>query len=70
MAVSRFSNSRIGAGFPKYQTFWDQTTTLTISTEVLVIAGGGAGGSGNKYYGGGGAGGYRTNNALTLSKNI
>ncbi len=40
MAISRFSNSRIGAGFPKYTRFWDQTTTTTPSTitaDFLVI---------------------------------
>ena len=28
MAISRFSNSSVANGFPKYQRFWDQTSTL------------------------------------------
>jgi hypothetical protein len=42
MAVSRFSNSRIGAGFPKYQNFWDQTTAI-VGTSTVDVFGDGSG---------------------------
>jgi hypothetical protein len=58
MAVSRFSNSTIANGFPKYQKIWDQTTRLGISSaDLMVVAGGGGGGYDEG--GGAGAGGFR-----------
>jgi hypothetical protein len=36
MAVSRFSTSRVGAGLPKYQKFWDGTTTTFDSNFELI----------------------------------
>jgi len=42
MAISRFSNSTIANGFPKYQKMWDQVTSLATPTiELIVVAGGG-----------------------------
>jgi hypothetical protein len=37
MAISRFSNSSIANGFPKYQKFWDQTTYGGIVTNGLLM---------------------------------
>ena len=52
MAVSRFSNSRIGEGFPKYQSFI--TSDSSVVVDYLAVAGGG--GAGYQHGGGGGAG--------------
>ena len=52
MAISRFSNSRITQGFPKYQKF-----SSNISATVLVVAGGGGGGGNGADSNPGGAGG-------------
>lgn len=62
MAVSRFSNSTIANGFPKYQKFWDQTSALSISIDYLIVAGGGIG-----YNGGGGAGGLRQFSSVAVN---
>ena len=53
MATTRFSNSRIGTGFPKYQTF-TAGALFPLTVEYLVIAGGGSGGKGESSDGAGG----------------
>jgi len=36
MAVTRFSNSRIGEGFPKYQNFWDKSTYIPATSGLIM----------------------------------
>jgi N-acetylneuraminic acid mutarotase len=49
MAISRFSNSRLTQGLPKYTRFWDQTTAilpdLPVYTQFMLAGGNAAGGS-------------------------
>ena len=46
MAISRFSTSRVGAGLPKYQKFWDGSTVYTppsfYSIQTATVDSGGA----------------------------